>query len=197
LGDAVARARSGDETGFFELWQGLQPRLLRYLRVLDCDDPDDIASETWLAAFRDLPRFRGGDEDFPRWIFTIARHRAIDAARARSRRPTTGVPEVIAAVPDGSHVEEEVLHSLAVARAIALLTTLPADQAEAVALRVLAGLDNASIARILGKTPGAIRVCVHRGLRTLAKHPDVRALAATRDADQAQGNARGHKKVRP
>src|ERR1019366_5594578 len=46
LDGALARARSGDEVGFLELWQSLQPRLLRYLRVLSCDDPDDVASET-------------------------------------------------------------------------------------------------------------------------------------------------------
>ena len=36
--EALARARSGDETGFLVLWDELQPRLLRYLQVLGCDD---------------------------------------------------------------------------------------------------------------------------------------------------------------
>jgi RNA polymerase sigma-70 factor (ECF subfamily) len=59
-----------------------------------------------------------------------------------------------------------------------LLGTLPADQAEAVALRVLAGLDTSAVAGILGKSPGAVRVALHRGLRTLAAQPAVQALAA-------------------
>ena len=54
LADALARARSGDETGFLELWRALQPRLLRYLRVLSCGDAEDVASETWLQVVRDL-----------------------------------------------------------------------------------------------------------------------------------------------
>ena len=84
LGGALARAQSGDDAGFLELWQQLQPRLLRYLRILNCSDADDVASETWLQVVRDLPKFRGGDEDFRRWLFTVGRHRAIDDARARS-----------------------------------------------------------------------------------------------------------------
>ena len=38
--EALARARSGDETGFLLLWEALHPRLLRYLQVLGCDDVD-------------------------------------------------------------------------------------------------------------------------------------------------------------
>ncbi len=177
LGGALARARSGDEAGFLELWHELQPRLLRYLRVLACDDADDVASETWLQVVRDLPRFSGGDEDFRRWLFTIGRHRAIDDARARKRRPTIEIPESMAAVADDELVEDQVLHALAVRRAVALLTALPADQAEAVALRVLAGLDTGAVAGILGKSPGAVRVALHRGLRALGRNPAVRALA--------------------
>ncbi len=69
------------------------------------------------------------------------------------------------------------LHALSVRRAVRLLAALPADQAEAVALRVLAGLDTAAVAGILSKSQGAVRVALHRGLRTLSKNPEIRALA--------------------
>jgi RNA polymerase sigma-70 factor, ECF subfamily len=178
LGGALARAQSGEEAGFLELWQQLQPRLLRYLRVLNCTDADDVASETWLQVVRDLPKFQGGDEDFRRWLFTVGRHRAIDDARARKRRPTIPMPETIAAVADDDLVEDQVLHSLSVRKAVRLLAALPTEQAEAVALRVLAGLDTAAVAGILGKSPGAVRVALHRGLRSLANDPNVQALVS-------------------
>lgn len=173
---ALARAQSGDEAGFLELWRQLQPRLLRFLRVLNCDDADDIASETWLQVVRDLPRFRGGEEDFRRWLFTVGRHRAIDHARARQRRPSTPVSH-LPSIADDDLVEDQVLHALSAQTAVKLLAVLPADQAEAVALRVLAGLDTAAVAGILNKSPGAVRVALHRGLRSLARHPAVQELA--------------------
>lgn len=173
---ALARARSGDEAGFLELWRQLQPRLLRFLRALNCDDPDDVASETWLQVVRDLPRFSGGEEDFRRWLFTVGRHRAIDYARARQRRPTIPVPQ-LPAVADDDLVEDQVLHAMSARQAVKLLAALPADQAEAVALRVLAGLDTSAVADILNKSPGAVRVALHRGLRSLARHPAVQELA--------------------
>jgi RNA polymerase sigma-70 factor (ECF subfamily) len=52
--------------------------------------------------------------------------------------------------------------------ALELIKTLPRDQAEAVLLRHVAGLDVARAAEVLGKRPGAVRVAAHRGLRRLS-----------------------------
>jgi RNA polymerase sigma-70 factor (ECF subfamily) len=49
-----------------------------------------------------------------------------------------------------------------------LIAELPKDQAEIIMLRVMAGLDTNTVARIVGKTPGAVRVAAHRALRRLA-----------------------------
>jgi RNA polymerase sigma-70 factor (ECF subfamily) len=176
LDEALARASAGDEAGFRHLWRALQPPLLRFLRVIGCDDPDDVASETWLQVVRDLPRFSGGEEDFRRWLFTIGRHRAIDAARARSRRPATPVSTGLEILADHQLVEDQVLDGMSVQRAVALLAALSRDQAEVVALRVIAGLETPDVARILGKSAGAVRVALHRGLKTLADDPSVRAV---------------------
>lgn len=176
LDEALARASAGDEAGFRHLWRALQPPLLRFLRVIGCDDPDDVASETWLQVVRDLPRFSGGEEDFRRWLFTIGRHRAIDAARARSRRPATPVSTGLEILADHQLVEDQVLDGMSVQRAVALLAALSRDQAEVVALRVIAGLETPEVARILGKSAGAVRVALHRGLKTLADDPSVRAV---------------------
>jgi RNA polymerase sigma-70 factor (ECF subfamily) len=45
-------------------------------------------------------------------------------------------------------------------------------------LRVVAGLDVASTARILGKRPGAVRIATMRGLRRLAANPQINQLLA-------------------
>ena len=176
---ALARAASGDEAGFLELWRELQPRLLRYLRVLGCADPDDVASETWLQVVRDLHRFSGGEQEFRRWLFTVGRHRAIDAARAIARRPTSPLPENgFDLLVDTQLVEDRVLAGMSMQAAIDLLAGLSRDQSEAVALRVIAGLETPVVASMLGKTEGAVRIALHRGLRALAADPAVQSLAA-------------------
>lgn len=179
LDEALGLARSGDETGFLLLWDALHPRLLRYLQVLGCEDVDDVAGETWLQVVRDLGRFRKGTaDDFRAWLFTIGRHRAIDAARSRIRFRDKVLADHAAPfpAPSGNPVEDEVLHGLSTRQAIALVAGLPGDQSEIVALRIIAGLDTEAVARILGKSPGAVRVALHRGLRSLSDDPRVQQI---------------------
>ena len=181
LEGALARARAGDESGFLTLWTDLHPRLLRYLRVLGGDDVDDVASETWLQVIRDMDRFTGTAADFRGWLFTIARHRAIDSARSRVRfRDKILAPMAASGHQEreeaGHPVEDEVLYGISTRQAVALVRQLSKDQAEVVALRVIAGLDTEVVAQMLGKSPGAVRVTLHRGLKALAKDPRVRAL---------------------
>ena len=52
--------------------------------------------------------------------------------------------------------------------ALRLIATLPRDQAEAVLLRAVVGLDADSAGKVLGKRAGAVRTAAYRGLRTLA-----------------------------
>jgi RNA polymerase sigma-70 factor (ECF subfamily) len=174
---ALRRACAGDEDGFLSLWRALQPRLLRYLRVKGGQSYEDVAAETWLQVVRDLAAFTGDARAFRSWLFTIARHRAIDAARARATRPLVLVEDVSVLDQRRSEsAEDDALARASTERALAVLQTLPVEQAEMVALRVLADLDVATVAQIVGKSPGAVRVSVHRGLRALAEHPRLEPL---------------------
>jgi RNA polymerase sigma-70 factor (ECF subfamily) len=173
LAAALRAAQDGDATGFAALWRALQPGVLRYLRVLIGDHAEDAASETWLHVIRDLHRFRGGPGDFRGWLFRIARHRGIDQRRRRAATPT--------AHPDGGTAPDAATQALeedATTWALRLVGTLPQDQAEAVMLRVVAGLDVTATARILGKRPGAVRIATMRGLRRLATNPQITRLLA-------------------
>jgi RNA polymerase sigma-70 factor (ECF subfamily) len=167
LDAAVADARRGDEAAFTSLFTELQPRLLRYLRIRIGDACQDVASETWLRVIADLHRFDGDGQDFVAWLFTIARYRAIDAARAARKRPTR-LPVDFDGPGAGPGVEETVIGRASVADVRGLLAQLPADQADAVALRHVAGLDVATVAALLAKSPTAVRINSHRGLRRLA-----------------------------
>jgi RNA polymerase sigma-70 factor (ECF subfamily) len=182
LADAVGRAQHGDAEAFRLLYRDIQPRLLRYLHALAGQDAEDIASETWLQVTRDLPGFTGTYDGFRGWVATIARHRALDHLRRTTRRPPAlALPaEDLAARPAAADTAQTALDAVATRNAVALIATLPPDQAEAVLLRAVLGLDAATAGHILGKRPGAIRTAAHRGLKTLHKK-----LARAREAQPA------------
>jgi RNA polymerase sigma-70 factor, ECF subfamily len=170
LSAVVQEAQCGSEEAFRSLYRAVQPGLLRYLQVLVGDDAEDIASETWLQIARDLSFFRGDGQGFRGWATTIGRHRALDHLRAQRRRPFDAVPIEqlidLAGVDDTAAQAEE---GVGTAEALALIARLPRDQAEAVLLRVVMGLDAAAAGRVLNKRPGAVRTATYRGLRRLAE----------------------------
>ena len=167
------------------MWRTLHPPLLRYLTVRGNPAPDDIAGETWLQVVRDLAGFTGGAQEFRGWLFTVARHRAIDQGRANAARPSVPQADPGAGVtrpPVEPSAEHHVVERDATARALELVATLPPAQAEMVMLRVVAGLDVAQVADLVGKEPGAVRVAVHRALKSLSRDP--RARSARRGGER-------------
>jgi len=165
----LASAQGGDEIAFACLFRDVQPALLRYLHVIT-PEAEDVAGDTWLQVVKGLPGFRGGEEAFRAWLFTIARHRAVDASRSRSRRPD--VPAAVTEAPEqpaGPDTADLALEAISTRWVMDVIKTLPREHAEIIMLRVVAGLEATDVARIVGKTPGAVRVTAHRALRRLAE----------------------------
>jgi RNA polymerase sigma-70 factor, ECF subfamily len=170
---ALRSAQGGDEVGFRVLYRDVQPRLLRYLRVLVAGDAEDVASEAWLQISRDLAAFRGDLDDFRGWATAVARNRALDHLRRQRRRPPTGEPfEALAHVAADQDTAQSAVEAIGTDAALELIAELPPDQAEAVLLRVIIGLDAKVAARVLGKRPGAVRTAAYRGLNRLAERLD-------------------------
>jgi RNA polymerase sigma-70 factor (ECF subfamily) len=183
LSVAVRAAQAGSQEAFRVLYREVQPGLLRYLRGLLANNPDDaedLASETWLHIARDIHTFRDEGAGFRGWAARIARHRALDHLRHTQRRPATTLPtDTLHDLPDPHDTAQTALDLTTTNATIALIATLPRDQAEAVLLRVVVGLDTNATARVMGKRPGAVRTAAWRGLRRLATQLDHPTPATT------------------
>ena len=155
---AVHAAQDGDETAFRTVYRAVHPRLLGYVRTLVGEpDAEDVASEAWLQIARDLDRFSGDADRFRGWAARIARNRALDHIRMRGRRPAIGGDETeLTGRPANPTPPTRRWKLLATGDTLALIAQLPQDQAEAVVLRVVVGLDAKSAAQTLGKRPGAV-----------------------------------------
>ena len=173
----LARARSGDERAFEAIYRELQPRVARYLQVHAPDVAEDAAADAWYEVARAIHRFEGNEIAFRAWVFTIARRKVIDQARRDARRHTVTLPDE-QREPGGDDAADIAARAEQTRQAIALVRTLPPDQAEVVMLRVVGGLDNTEIAELVGKSPGAVRVLAHRGLKRLARTLQARMVAA-------------------
>jgi len=127
------------------------------------EDALDATQEALLAVARRIDSFDGRSQ-FTTWMYRVASNAAIDEARRRRRRavPTEPDPERPAT---GPRLDDQVADRLDVDAA---LGQLPVEFRAAVALRDLAGLDYAEIARILDVPPGTVRSRIARGRAVLA-----------------------------
>jgi RNA polymerase sigma-70 factor (ECF subfamily) len=172
-------ARAGDEPAFTQLYRHLQPRLRRYAASLVGDEADDVMSEAWLQIARDIRAFKGGIDGFRAWCSRIVRNRAMDHLRGRGRHPVSLLALTDLAVPAASDdTEAEAFEAMGSRTALRLISTLPREQAEAVLLRAVVGLDVRAAADVLGKSPAAVRTATHRGLKRLFRLLAIREAAA-------------------
>ena len=124
-------------------------------------DADDAWSETFLSALRAYPELPE-DANVESWLVTIAHRRAIDVARARSRRPipSESLPERPAAGADPADRDDGLWTAV---------QRLPDKQRHAVAYHYIAGLPYSEIAELIGNSPDAARRAAHDGIKTLRK----------------------------
>jgi RNA polymerase sigma factor (sigma-70 family) len=174
--DLLRRARR-DPDAFCAFYDRHATQLHAWLRR-ESGDPEaalDLTAEAFAQALRSLRRFRGDHDDSGRaWLYAIARNllrrwRATGRLETRARRrlgiavADPGVEEEVASRLDGEAARSELS---------AAMGALPADQRDAVRLRVLDGLPYAAVATQLGCSPVAARIRVSRGLRRLGRALD-------------------------
>lgn len=151
-GDVLQRAKAGDQQAFTELVRHYDHRLraLAYRLLGDRAAMDDALQETYVKAFRALPRFRE-DAGLGTWLHSIAYRTCIDLQRREGRHRTDPEPAVLA--DSGADPAATATNRADLARALA---ALPVDQRAAVLLVDGEGLDYDGAAAVLGVAPGTI-----------------------------------------
>jgi RNA polymerase sigma-70 factor, ECF subfamily len=166
---ALILASQADPRAFDALYRRYLARVYRYLRahVGSDDEADDLTQQVFLKALDALPRYRPRGTPFVAWLFQIARHTAADAYRRR--RPTVAwdaVPEALHPLAE-QEPEAAALRLEALAQLGVLLARLDARRRELLALRFAAGLTAPEIAKVVGKSPDAVKKQLSRTIQLL------------------------------
>ncbi len=169
---ALIAAAQADPSAFDALYRRYLARVYRYMRahVGSDDEAADLTQQAFLKALDALPRYRLRGPPFAAWLFQIARHVAADAHRRR--RPTVAwetLPEALHPL-DEQEPEAAVLRLEALAQLATLLARLDAPKRELLALRFAAGLTAPEIAKVVGKSPAAVKKQLSRTIQMLKEY---------------------------
>lgn len=167
----VERAAGGDTAAFEELVMRHADRLFASLRRFGLDDAEaqEVAQETFLRAWRSLPRFERRSAFFT-WLYRIGFN---EAQRRLARRPAAGsavsaderpLEDLVDERPGPAEQTESRDLRLALDRA---LEQLPADLREPVVLRDIEGLSTREAASLVGLGEPAFKSRLHRGRMAL------------------------------
>jgi RNA polymerase sigma-70 factor (ECF subfamily) len=165
----LGSARQGSEAAWQELYDGLAPVVLGYLRANAAPDPEDVLSEVFLQVARDIATFDGEEKGFRSWVFTIAHHRLIDARRHSARRPV----ELSADPPEprdhADDAADEALALIGTEEVQRVLASISEEQRAVLLLRVIGDLSIDDVAKAVGKRPGAVKALQRRGLAAVKR----------------------------
>jgi RNA polymerase sigma-70 factor (ECF subfamily) len=167
----VELARGGDSEAFGQLYDHYQGSVYRFVfyRTRSQSLAEDLTSETFLRALRNMSGFRWQGKDFGAWLMTIARNLCTDHFKAgRTRLELT--TEDMGLHDDATEgPENAVLAGLTNEVLLDGLRQLSDEQRDCLIMRFLQGLSIAETAEVLGRSEGAVKQLQLRGVRNLAK----------------------------
>lgn len=165
----IQRAKRGDPTAFAEIYDRYQPAIFRYIscRVDDITIAEDLTSEVFVHLVESIDGFTYRGRPLLAWLYTIARNLVTDHYRSVGRDSMVPLHEGLTAdtPPPGDAAE----HKLTQQRLCNALSHLTEEQRQVILLKFFEGLDNETIAKILGKSYGAVKSLQHRALEALRR----------------------------
>ena len=194
----LVEAARRDPAQFDALYRKYLAQVCAYAlyELADHHAAEDATERTFLRALAALPRFRelARPEDGPEastfrvWLFRIARNVVSNERRSRRRTPAASLDAVLGAgltIADGVDLEGDIVTRDEAATALRAVRALPDDRRRALLLRFVDEMSTAEIAGVLGRSEGAVRVLIHRGLGSVA-----RELGHDRGSDRDRGARR-------
>jgi RNA polymerase sigma-70 factor, ECF subfamily len=169
----VADAVAGSNDARDQLLAEIHPLVLRYCRgrlgrtETAIGSADDVAQEVCLAVVGALPSYQIKGLSFRAFVYGIAAHKVTEAFRAIGRNRSEPMAELPDTAVASDEPEQRLLAGELAERINGMLHVLTPRQREVLILRIVGGIPAEDVARIIGSSPGAVRVTQHRALSRL------------------------------
>jgi len=165
----VLLAQKHDKEAFAKLYEQNFDKIYRfvYLKVGNSAEAEDMTQQVFIKALKSIASYKWKDVPFSAWLFRIAHNHVIDYYRRQSKRQTAPLEDYMAI--DSSNTQKEVEDKEEVAKLISASKKLTKLQQQVIAMRFIGELPIAEVARIMGKTQGAIKALQHSAVANLRK----------------------------
>jgi RNA polymerase sigma-70 factor, ECF subfamily len=167
--ELINRAKSGDREAFGQLYELHSVRVFRHAYFLSNDVglAEDLTGQTFLKALEAMPRFENRGVPFIAWLLRITGNLAINHRKALKNGYHAQLPETLEDDDDFCSPEESCEKKADGEHVWRKVHDLPNEQRQVIMMRFLNDLDYQTVAQVLGKSVGAVRVIQFRALANL------------------------------
>ena len=165
----VRRAQQRDQEAFAQLYEEHFDKIYRYvvLKIGNKTEAEDMTQQVFLNALKSISSFKWKGVPFSAWLFRIAHNQVVDYLRKKSKQATTPLDESL--VSSASSPELIAEQRLNIEQLLSATKCLTPAQREVVSLRFAGELPIAQVAKVMGKSQGAVKALQHSAIVALRK----------------------------
>ncbi|MFC1904870.1 sigma-70 family RNA polymerase sigma factor [Chloroflexota bacterium] len=165
----VRRVKEWDQEAFAELYERHFDRIYRYvaIKIGDKVEAEDMTQQVFLNAIQSISSFRWKGVPFSAWLYRIAHNQVVDYLRRKTKQATVPLDESQASASSNPGLAAE--HSLDVEELLSATRQLTEAQREVISLRFSSELSIDQVAKIMGKSQGAVKALQHSAIIALRK----------------------------
>jgi RNA polymerase sigma-70 factor (ECF subfamily) len=165
----VQRAQQHDQEAFAQLYEKYFDKIYRYvaLKIGNRVEAEDMTQQVFVNALHSISSYKWRGFPFSAWLFRIAHNQVVDYLRKKTRRPTVSINESLTV--SESNPQKTVEQKMNVEQLVLATRKLTPAQQEVILLRFAGELPIAQVAKIMGKSEGAIKALQHSAIVALRK----------------------------
>jgi len=165
----VQRAKQGDGQAFTQLYEDHFDRIYRYvaLKIGDKAEAEDMTQQVFLNALQSISSFKWKGIPFSAWLFRIAHNQIVDYLRKKGKQVAVPLNESLVSSDSNPQLMAE--RSLDIKQLLLATRQLTETQREVISLRFAGELSIAQVAKIIGKSQGAVKALQHSAIAALRK----------------------------
>ena len=165
----VRRAQQRDEEAFTQLYEAYFDKIYRYvaLKIGNKTEAEDMTQQVFSNALQSISSFKWRGISFSAWLFRIAHNQVVDYLRKKTKQATTLLDESL--VSSNSDPQLVAEHKLDIEQLLSATKRLTEAQREVLSLRFAGELPVAEVAKVMGKSQGAVKALQHSAIVALRK----------------------------
>ena len=166
----IRRAQQHDQAALSRIYEEHFDKIYRYivLKIGDRTEAEDMTQQVFINAFKSISSYKSKGNPITSWLFRIAHNQVVDHLRKKSKRPTVPIEEALArSGDDDPGLEAE--RRINIEQLVAATGSLTGLQREVISLRFAGELSVAEVARVMGKSEGAIKALQHSAIASLRR----------------------------